>query len=131
MPVGRLPKCYYTNDEVDLILTAYEGRLAASALLYAGDEDLKHPLVSPVYADYTKGFPPSMLVSGTRDLLLSCTVRLHRKLRRAGISAELHVFEAMPHAIGPFLPESEEVMTEVKAFFEKELGQYSQNPKLP
>ena len=33
----------------------------------------------------TAGFPPAILTSGTRDLLLSDTVRAHRKLRRAGV----------------------------------------------
>ena len=42
----------------------------------AGDAGLKHPLVSPVYADYRQGFPPALLSTGTRDLLLSPTVRL-------------------------------------------------------
>src|SRR5262249_26775923 len=33
------------------------------------------------------GFPPTILTSGTRDLLLSNTVRVHRKLRAAGVQA--------------------------------------------
>lgn len=39
------------------------------------------------------GFPPTLLLSGTRDLFLSNTVRVHRKLRQAGVPADLHVFE--------------------------------------
>jgi acetyl esterase/lipase len=34
----------------------------------------------------------------TRDLLLSNTVRVHRKLRQAGVEAELHVYEGQSHA---------------------------------
>jgi acetyl esterase/lipase len=41
------------------------------------------------------GFPPAILTTGTRDLLLSNTVRVHRKLREAGIDAQLEVFEGL------------------------------------
>jgi acetyl esterase/lipase len=63
------------------------------------------------------------LQSGTRDLFLSNTVRMHRALRRVGVAAELHVFEAMPH--GGFTgrtPEELELLGEVKAFVTARLG---------
>ena len=93
----------------------------AGARLYAGDAGLKHPLVSPVYGDYTKGFPPTLLSTGTRDLLLSCTVRLHRALRKAGIEAELHVWDAMWHGIS-MVPEGAELRDETLLFLAKHLG---------
>ncbi|MFK7731041.1 MAG: alpha/beta hydrolase [Pseudomonadales bacterium] len=89
---------YVTNEAVDPVLPVYGGALAAAAEVYADVAGLKHPLVSPVYADYSQGFPPSLLITGTRDLLLSSTVRLHRVLREAGVNADLHVFDAMWHA---------------------------------
>src|SRR5690242_9224740 len=36
-------------------------------------------------------FPPAILTTGTRDLLLSNTVRSHRALRAAGVEAQLEV----------------------------------------
>jgi monoterpene epsilon-lactone hydrolase len=63
--------------------------------LYANGHDLAHPYLSPLFGDVT-GFPPTFLQTGTRDLFLSNTVRMHRKLRSAGVETELHVFEAMP-----------------------------------
>jgi monoterpene epsilon-lactone hydrolase len=91
--------------------------------VYAGGHDRRDPYLSPVYADFTKGFPPAWLQSGTRDLLLSDTVRLHRALRRAGVEAQLHVFEAMPHGgFGGASPEDADMTTELKAFFELHLG---------
>ncbi|HSV36392.1 MAG TPA: alpha/beta hydrolase [Ramlibacter sp.] len=85
--------------------------------LYAGDAPLDHPCVSPQYGDFKPGFPPTFLQSGTRDLLLSNTVRMHRKLRSAGIAAELHVFEAMPHGgFGGGTPDDLEVTTELRRF---------------
>jgi dipeptidyl aminopeptidase/acylaminoacyl peptidase len=56
-------------------------------------------------------------------LLLSDTVRLHRALRQAGVEAELHVFEAMPHGgFGGVSPEDADIVRELKAFFERHLG---------
>jgi monoterpene epsilon-lactone hydrolase len=50
-----------------------------------------------LYGDLAKGFPPTFLQAGTRDVLLSDSVRMHRALCEAGLPAELHVFEGMPH----------------------------------
>lgn len=49
-------------------------------------------IINSVYGDVS-GFPPTLLMTGTRDLFLSNTVRVHRKLRQAGVQADLHVFE--------------------------------------
>ena len=65
--------------------------------MYAAGHDLTDPYVSPLYGDFTKGFPPTILTTGTRDMLLSDTVRMHRALRVAGIPADLHVTEAGGH----------------------------------
>jgi epsilon-lactone hydrolase len=64
--------------------------------LYAAGAELTDPYLSPLFGDLS-GFPPTFLQSGTRDLFLSNTVQMHRKLRAAGVEADLHVFEAMPH----------------------------------
>ncbi len=86
--------------------------------LYAGDADLTEPYVSPLFGDVS-GFPPTFLQAGTRDLFLSNTVRMHRKLRSAGVDAELHVFEAMPHGGFPGAPEEAEVGLELRRFLDK------------
>lgn len=113
---------YFTNDGVDPTIPSYDTGLAGAARLYAGTASLKDPLVSPVYADYAPGFPPALLSTGTRDLLLSCTVRLHRRLRRAGVDAELHVFDAMWHGFDAWVPEGEELRAETLAFLARRLG---------
>lgn len=87
--------------------------------MYAGDRDLTDPYVSPLFGDFAPGFPPTILTSGTRDRLLSDTVRMHRALRRAGIPADLHVTEAAGH--GGFLgmaPEDHEIERELRLFAE-------------
>jgi acetyl esterase/lipase len=87
----------FTNAELDHLLGRYEGSLEECVKLYAGGRGLKQPLLSPIYGNLS-GFPPTILISGTRDLLLSPTILTHRKLRAAGVTAELHIYEAQSHA---------------------------------
>ncbi|MBV8422706.1 MAG: alpha/beta hydrolase [Hyphomicrobiales bacterium] len=115
---------YKTNEWLDNILVSYSGYLSHAAQLYANGHDLKDPQLSPIYGDFT-GFPPAILTSGTRDLFLSLTVLTHRKLRRAGVEADLQVFEGMSHAqyiFDPYAPETKETFTEIARFFDKHLG---------
>ena len=90
---------------------------------YAGSTDLKDPVLSPLYADL-KGFPPTLFITSGRDLLLSGTTILHRAYLRAGVHAELVVFEALPHAFwnNPSLPESKEADKIMAEFLDKNLG---------
>ena len=115
---------YKVNEGVDNILVSYDGYLGRAALLYADGHDLKDPLLSPVYGDF-RGFPPTLLMAGTRDLFLSNTVRTQRKLRRAGVRAELQMFEGLSHAqflFDPVAPETKEIFGEVTAFFDAYLA---------
>lgn len=109
---------FVTNAELDVIL---KGGLPDCNAIYADGHDLTDPYLSPLFADYAKGFPPTLVQSGTRDLFLSNSVLIHRKLRDAGIDAELHVWEAMPH--GGFLlgdvPENAEIQVEVARFIRR------------
>ena len=98
---------FQTNLGLDNVLTQ---SLMPANLLYANGHDLTDPYLSPLFGDFTKGFPPTFLSTGTRDLFLSNTVLLHRKLRSAGVPADLHVLEAAGH--GGFLgtaPEDREL----------------------
>jgi len=113
----------FTNAGLDDVLTNTED-LATFARLYAGDHDLRDPGISPIHGDF-HGFPPTILISGTRDLLLSMTVRTHRKLRAAGVVADLNVFEGLSHAQYLLLdeaPESAEAFGDVATFFDRHLA---------
>jgi epsilon-lactone hydrolase len=95
--------------------TALTSRLMPANLLYAGGHDLAHPYLSPLFGDFTTGFPPTLLLSGTRDLFLSNTVRMHGALRTANIEAQLFVLEAATYGFTPG-PESEVRTVEVRKF---------------
>lgn len=115
---------FHTNAMLDNVLVASDGRCDAMARLYANGHDLKDPMLSPVYGDL-HGFPPTILTTGTRDLLLSNTVRVHRKLRRAGVEAALHVYEGQSHAHylrDSTAPETKEAFEEIARFFDEHLG---------
>ena len=90
---------------------------------YVDKTDPRDPVLSPLYADL-HGFPPSLLVTGTRDLLLSNTSIFHRALLKAGVDAQLVVFEAMPHAFWYHfqIPETREALDLMAKFFDEKLG---------
>ena len=122
--IDKLGDTYETNEWIDNVLVTWDGWLGRAAKLYANGRDLKDPQLSPIYGDF-RGFPPAILTSGTRDLFLSNTVRTHRKLRRAGVTADLNVYEGMSHAQYGFdmnAPETKEAFTDIARFFDKHLG---------
>lgn len=89
---------------------------------YVGKTDRKDPVLSPLYADLHE-MPPSLLVTSTRDLLLSDTAIFHRALLRAGDDSQLVVFEALPHAFWYHfqLPETREALELMARFFDGKL----------
>jgi epsilon-lactone hydrolase len=122
--VTKVGDTFYTNAMLDNVLVSPNGFCDDGAKVYANGHDMKDPLLSPVYGDM-KGFPPTILTSGTRDLLLSNTVRVHLKLRQAGVEATLQVYEGMSHAHyirDDTAPETREVFEEIARFFDSHLG---------
>ncbi|SMP36650.1 alpha/beta hydrolase [Shimia sagamensis] len=107
-------------------LGGHDGAIEGTFALYAGDTDAADPRLSPVYGDLD-GLPPSILLTGTRDLLLSDTVRMHRVLRDAGVTADLHVYDGQSHGdyIAGYLidaPETKDAWRELNAFFDLHLN---------
>jgi acetyl esterase/lipase len=102
----------------------YERVMAPSAAAYADPKDQKHPYVSPVYGNFSKGYPPTLIQGGTREILLSGFVRLYQSLDNAGQTVKLDLYEGMPHVFQIRLTESPESLTalrKMKAFLEKYL----------
>jgi epsilon-lactone hydrolase len=91
---------------------------------YVGKTDRKDPVLSPLYADL-HSMPPTLLVTSTRDLLLSDTTIFHRALLNAGNDAQLVVFEALPHAFWYHFqfPETKEALQLMAKFFDAKVGQ--------
>jgi len=87
---------------------------------YIGKTDPKDPVLSPIYADL-HGMPPALLVTGTRDFLLSNTSLFHLALLRAGNDARLLVYEAMPHAFWYHFqfPETQDALEQMAKFLDE------------
>lgn len=120
-----------TLDGLDKVLLSYEiptkgaADLKGAAELYANGTALTDPLLSPIYGEFDN-FPPAYLVSGTRDLFLSDTIRTDRKLKEAGVKTSLNVFEGLSHAeylARKNTPEFKKVYTELGAFLNEHLSQ--------
>ena len=85
---------------------------------YMGSANPNDPALSPIDADL-HGMPPALFITSTRDALLSSTTSLHRAYLRAGVDAQLVVFDGLPHAFWyrPDLPESIEANHIMADFF--------------
>jgi acetyl esterase/lipase len=103
----------------------YERHLKPAADAYADPEDQRHPYVSPVYGDFTKGFPPTLIQGGTKEIFLSHFVRLYQAIDQAGGTAKLDLYEGMPHVFQPRLaaaPEGKAALRKMTAFLKHHLG---------
>ena len=93
--------------------------------LYYSPGDATNPLAAPLSnLEALADFPPTLMVSGTRDFALSNVLATHRALVNAGVDADLHVFEGLQHAFhySPRSPEAREVYHLTARFFMKNLG---------
>lgn len=92
---------------------------------YAAPKDQKNPYVSAVYGDYAKGYPPTLIQVGTKELILSGPVRLYQAMDSAGVNVKLDVYEAMPHVFQaiPGVPEAEIALGKVNKFLKQHLGE--------
>ncbi|MDB5427533.1 MAG: Alpha/beta hydrolase fold-3 domain protein [Phenylobacterium sp.] len=92
---------------------------------YAPPSDQRNPYASPVYGDFKKGYPPTLIQGGTKEFLLSDFVRLHRAIRGAGGDSRLEIYEGMPHGFSDLMvntPEGREAKAEAVAFWNQHLA---------
>ena len=103
----------------------FPGNLKNCADAYAVRKDQKNSYVSPVYGDYSKGYPPTLIQCGTKEIFLSNAVRHYQALDNAGISVKLDPYEGMYHVFQAFnwnLPESKLARKKVAAFLDQHLN---------
>jgi acetyl esterase/lipase len=101
---------------------------AVSDMPYFSDADLADPLVAPINSPAILArFPPTLIITATRDFAMSPAVHTHAELVKLGVDAELHVWEGLDHSFftNPALPESREVWDVVTKFFDRHLGRGS------
>jgi len=118
------PDLVGTADSLRIFAKSAEAQLLIDCKwAYVGGADPKDPMLSPLFGDLSF-FPPTLCVSSGRDVLLSGTVNLNRKLGDAGVSTELVVYDALPHAFWAMLmaPESDDAFRRMSSFLTKHLG---------
>jgi acetyl esterase/lipase len=94
-------------------------------LPYFANADVKDPLVSPaVSLDVLSKFPPTLIITATRGMELSSAVYSHSRLVKAGVDAELHVWDGMFHGFfyNPDVPESRDCYDVIVKFFDRHLA---------
>jgi len=92
---------------------------------YANVTDQKNPYVSPVYGNFTKGFSPTLIQVGTKEILLSDSVRFYQALNQANIPVKLDVYEGMPHVFQTTMyktPESSLAILKTSEFLKEHLN---------
>jgi acetyl esterase/lipase len=90
--------------------------------LYLGEADPRHPLASPVFADFA-GIPPLLIQVGEREMLRDDSVRVAAKARADGVDVTLEVWPGMVHVFQiRGLPESREAVERLAGFMRSRLG---------
>lgn len=95
--------------------------LREMGLMYAGNNPLKSPLISPIYADL-KGLPPIFIQVSNAEVLFDDSTRFEKKLKESLVNVEVEVWPKMVHvwqAYAPILPEAEKAIKKMGAFIEK------------
>lgn len=98
--------------------------LAIDARLYAGGEDLKSPLVSPLFADLS-GLPPMMIQVGADEILLDDSTRLADLAQASGVTVNLQVWPRLWHdwhLYAGLMPEADAAMRAIAAFLSAQIG---------
>ena len=100
---------WFRPDEIEVVIR-----------YYCPNEDVRNPLLSPVFANVA-GLPPTLIQVGDDEILLSDSTRFADKLRTAGIDVELEVFPEMWHVFQLFvgkMPESKAAIQKIGAYIE-------------
>ncbi|HUA17629.1 MAG TPA: alpha/beta hydrolase [Bryobacteraceae bacterium] len=98
---------------------------STSGPAYLSNVDPKDPLAYPINSPaLVARFPPTLLVTSTRGMEFSSAINSHNALVQAGVEAELHVWDGLPHAFwyNSGLPESREVYRVIARFFDRHFG---------
>lgn len=112
------------SGDCEAFLPSITGTRSSQEVLepYCTTTERTDPLLSPICGDLT-GLPPMMLMSSTRDQLLSHTLLTDAALRRAGVDVDLRVYEGMMHAFWAWIecPETDMALAAQADFFAKHL----------
>ena len=103
--------------------TLSKTRMLDVARAYPGDLRLDDPTVSPLFGAMTE-LPPTVITTGTRDLLLPGCLRTARRMRRAGVDVDCRVWDGLWHVFEFYdaYPEADESLREIANFLRSQLA---------
>lgn len=110
-----------SRRQVDPIILP-EAIALLSAVYLQGGQDLKDPLISPLYGDLS-GLPPLLLQTGDAEVLLDDSTRFAERARAVGVDVTLDIWPDMPHVFqgfAPLLPEAVEAISKIGEFFNRD-----------
>ena len=108
------------NEETDAMFHA--AHIIGGAARVLGGGDPAAPFVSPLFADH-RGFPPTLIFVSDSEVLLDDSVRLHERMRAAGVEATLVVENELTHAWPLFIgwtPEAKVAVQRAATYIEKQ-----------
>jgi len=91
---------------------------------YVGENDPRHPWISPLYGDL-HGLPPLFICVGTYETMLDDSLRFSEKAKTSGVDATLRVWDAMIHCfplMAPLFPEATQALDEICLFIRQRLN---------
>jgi len=94
------------------------GNLGGMAKHYIGEQDPKHPLASPIHADY-HSIAPLLIQVGDAETLLDDSNRVASRAKEHGVTVELEVWDDMIHvwhAFAKILPEGQQAIDKIGKF---------------
>jgi len=92
--------------------------LVGIANIYLNGPDPRTPLAAPLHVDLT-GLPPTLVLVGTWETLLSDSTRLVEKAESAGVDVTLERWDEMIHVwpiYAPVLPEGQQAIDRIGEF---------------
>ena len=108
---------YESNYEIDpLFGNSRENMLYQCS--YIGDADPKNPYLSPLFGDFSD-LPPMLMQVGEYEVLLSDTLQVSEKAKKAGVKVRTSIYAGMFHVFQmglDLIPESREAWEEVGEF---------------
>lgn len=116
-PLFGVKGYYPTEEDVDRLYKS-------DMFMWFGDKDPKDPYISPVYAELDSSFPTSYITVGGDEMLMSDSVTLYEKLKKAGVEAYLDVAPGMFHVYNLYriFPESRRIIKIVNNFISTQLS---------
>lgn len=97
---------------------SWNGLLAPAVEAYVGDNDVRNPFISPVFADLSGDFPPVLIQVGDVEILLDDSRQLAQNLQNAGHDVKLSLWRGMIHGWHMYrmMPEARQAIYEMRDF---------------